>query len=309
MSTPEPVTEVTRQTIHDALSSQVITTRDRLLHEIQTRGGLSPDLLHARAREIMLEQLLQDFTATLAKAHNIIPSPRPPPRPPQQPWPEITPFSGDHNTRSHTVTWFLRQVETYVSARGPRAIGVSEDDKKLNTVFSHLAKSSRQDRARTWMLSWIGVRTGIDLANRTAPPQSFGSLTWNEFYRAFREEFDPEFRTGHRPGQSQERAWVAIHKQKEPESAVMCRQKVDHSCNVCGEQFSSGNALHKHLRERYHHYKPRNPRAATHSPPQEPLVPHASLAPPFRPATSLGSLPSPVLSLLQSWKEATGDTK
>jgi hypothetical protein len=280
-----PLTEITHDSIYHALSQEVAITYERLLQESRSQG-LPGEALHTRAREIILELLLQDFTTILAKSHNL-PNPLAPPSAP----PTIPLFSGDCNTRSHTVSWFLRQVENYVSANGPKAVGLTEDDKRINTAFAHLAKNSRQDRARMWMLSWVGARTGIDMAAGGAACRSFRELTWGEFETAFKEEFDPELEAGGYDGQR-----AALKRpNKLPEL-----ERATHSCGTCALQFDSGNALHRHLRQRKHFKRPAIPTAVPLSqvrPVSHPVSQlESSLVSPGRPLTS----PSASVPLLVS---------
>ncbi|KAF8535928.1 hypothetical protein BDD12DRAFT_891451 [Trichophaea hybrida] len=99
-------------------------------------------------------------------------------------------FTGDRDTRSTTVTWFLKLVERVVEL--DTCYGVSQVDKLLNTVHSYIWKDPRygKDRAYQWMSSWIGAKCAVTLGVSTYGPM----MSWETFTKTFREEFDPEER-------------------------------------------------------------------------------------------------------------------
>jgi hypothetical protein len=123
-------------------------------------------------------------------------------------------FSGDRDTKPSTVDWFLQLVAEYVRLGG--GIGVSQDDRLINTVLENLSREPRggKDRAYRWAISWIGSRSGLSIYTAgsyawvinygtgknvytppsTVPIHQHYSFSWIEFVDAFTDEFDPERR-------------------------------------------------------------------------------------------------------------------
>jgi hypothetical protein len=123
-------------------------------------------------------------------------------------------FSGDRDTKPSTVDWFLQLVAEYVRLGG--GVGVSEDDRLINTVLENLSREPRggKDRAYRWAISWIGSRSGLAIymagsyawvinygtgknvytPPSTVPMHQHYPFSWIEFVDAFTDEFDPERR-------------------------------------------------------------------------------------------------------------------
>jgi hypothetical protein len=123
-------------------------------------------------------------------------------------------FSGDRDTQPSTVDWFLQLVAEYVRLGG--GVGVSQDDRLINTVLENLSREPRggKDRAYRWAISWIGSRSGQSIYTvgsyawvinygtgknvytppSTVPVHQHYPFSWIEFVDAFMDEFDPERR-------------------------------------------------------------------------------------------------------------------
>jgi hypothetical protein len=127
-------------------------------------------------------------------------------------------LSGDRHTKRSTVDWFLHLVAEYVRLGG--GVGVSQDDRLINTVLQNLSREPRggKDRSYHSVISWIGSRSGLSIymggsyawvinygtgknVNRppsTVPMHQHYPFSWIEFVDAFTDEFDLERREASR---------------------------------------------------------------------------------------------------------------
>jgi hypothetical protein len=127
-------------------------------------------------------------------------------------------FSGDRDTKPSTIDWFLQLVAEYVRLGG--GVGVSQDDRLINTVLENLSREPRggKDRAYRWAISWIGSRSGLSIymagsyawvinygtgkhvytPPSTVPIHQHYPFSWIEFVDAFTDDFDPERREASR---------------------------------------------------------------------------------------------------------------
>ncbi|KAA8908514.1 hypothetical protein FN846DRAFT_889428 [Sphaerosporella brunnea] len=127
-------------------------------------------------------------------------------------------FSGDRDTDTAMVDWFLPLVAEYVRLGG--GVGVSQDDRMINTVLENLSREPRRgkDRAYRWAISWIGSRSGLSIymgvsyawppnyatgknvykPPSTVPVHKHYPFSWVEFVDAWMDEFDPERREASR---------------------------------------------------------------------------------------------------------------
>jgi hypothetical protein len=103
-------------------------------------------------------------------------------------------------------------VAEYVRLGG--GVGVSPDDRLINTVLENLSQEPRggKDRAYRWAISWIGSRSGQSIYTAgsyiwvinygagknvytppsTVPLHQHYPFNWIEFVHAFMDQFDPE---------------------------------------------------------------------------------------------------------------------
>jgi hypothetical protein len=93
-------------------------------------------------------------------------------------------LSGDRDTKRSTVDWFLHLVAEYVRLGG--GVGVSQDDRLINTVLENLFRDPRggKDRAHRWAISWIGSRSGLSI-------YMAGSYAWVIIYGTGKNVYTP----------------------------------------------------------------------------------------------------------------------